>query len=287
MKTDADFLHRTAHAGDIPQLKALWRETFGDTDAYIDDFLSMWFDGELTAVAEADGRIAAAAYLLPVGHLKTPEGERTPCGMVYAVATRESQRGRGLGSRVSRELGELANSRGIPVTVLCPADDGLFEFYEKRTEYREYFTADILEYTPDREPRDAILTFERVSPGQYAAMRESFLAGVTHIEYHEKAIAYQAAICSPDGGLFRVDGGHGAGCAVLDTSPLGDVIARELLCGETDRDGAAYAILRRFGAARCTVRTPGNGSRFGMAAGAASVADAGGYSGAWYGFAFD
>jgi GNAT superfamily N-acetyltransferase len=275
-------ISRAATRSDIPALRELWREVFHDTDGYIDLFLNVWFDTELTAVAELDGQIAAAAYLLPVGNLKTPDGERTPCGMVYAVATRESHRGRGLGTLVMRGLDELAERRGIRVRVLCPAEDGLFDFYEKRTDYREYFTADVLEYSIGREPRGEVLTLLSVEPTEYTCLREELLAGTTHIEYHEKTLFYQTAICALRGGLFRIEGGRGAACAVIDVSDDGDVTVRELLCGEDDRDDAAYAVMRSFDATRCTVKTPGTGVRFGMSSGVLS-----GSANAWYGLAFD
>ena len=48
----------------IPQLRKLWQEAFGDTDAFLDIFFSAAFDAERCRCVMTQGQVAAALYCL-------------------------------------------------------------------------------------------------------------------------------------------------------------------------------------------------------------------------------
>jgi GNAT superfamily N-acetyltransferase len=141
MTADGKEAVRTASERDVPALKALWHTVFGDNCIVIDHFFEVYFSPDRTVVVSCESAPAAAAYVVPDGDLVLPDGTRYPCAMIYAVAVHPDYRGRGFGAAVSRESGRIAIKAGFPAVVLKPADAGLFDFYEKHTDFRAFFSA--------------------------------------------------------------------------------------------------------------------------------------------------
>jgi hypothetical protein len=278
---------RAAREGDKPALLALWREAFGDADGDVAAFFDCWYAPERTAVAERDGALAAAGYLLPVGALVPPDGHRTPCAMIYGVAAFTAHRGHGCGARVTAELAANARALGFPVTVLRPAEDSLFAFYSGKTDFQTCFYA--LEETYAAAPAQKNgVTLAPAPPEAYREAREARLQGLRHIDMDARALAYQARVCGETGGLFLLKrGGETLGCAVAERRD-GCAAVKELLAPDGARGGALAAIADALSAERCLVRRPGaakdGARRFGMAVGAAPCPPDGV---AWDGLAFD
>ena len=47
---------------DIPRLRQLWQQAFGDTDAFLDGFFNTGFSPDRCRCLQADGVLAAALY---------------------------------------------------------------------------------------------------------------------------------------------------------------------------------------------------------------------------------
>ena len=91
---------RTRKTGpdDIPALKALWKQAFGDTDAEIDSFFKTVYPEATGFCAEEDGAVIAMLFALP---LTLAHGEETQkAAYLYAVATDEAFRGRGVSTDI-------------------------------------------------------------------------------------------------------------------------------------------------------------------------------------------
>jgi hypothetical protein len=69
----------------IPALKSLWREAFGDPEAYVDMFFAHRFQPRQALVCAEAGSVAAALYMLPL-RLRASGCERRG-RYIYAVAT--------------------------------------------------------------------------------------------------------------------------------------------------------------------------------------------------------
>ena len=52
----------TPTAKDLPELRELWKEAFGDTDAFLDSFFSLAFSPARARCIRSDGGICAALY---------------------------------------------------------------------------------------------------------------------------------------------------------------------------------------------------------------------------------
>ena len=277
---------RRGGIADAPALKSLWSRVFGDTDADIDEFFETFFDVSVCVVAEVQDTLAAMGFLLPAGIFRSPDKNEVSCGMIYAVATEPSQRGKSCGSAVTRGLMDDASEHGIDAVVLHPAEDSLFEFYSDRVglETVFYCTQERL----DISPRDDIL-LHRVSAAEYIAVREKILKDTPHITFDERCFAYQQRLCG-DGGLFVVEFEDGKKCcAVVEAVTSNTVEASydtvriiELLGdGETLLSTTASAIANEFPAKEYLVRRIGSEVRFGMLN--AKLSD----QNTWFGLAFD
>lgn len=293
---------RLAENQDVPHLKALWKTVFGDSDADIDHFFGTWFAPELTVVIDGADvihggtRPVSVAYILPVGDLVLPEGERLKCAMLYAIATLPEWRGHGYGEAVTRAAGELAVQKGFPAIVLKPADDGLFEFYAKHTGFREFSSAFMTEFADNELPSyDPRYTLTPVSPPKYRSLRQGFLGHVTYIDMDERGLTYQLNLSATSGGgLYALlYDGHNAGCAAIERDD-GAVSIKELLLSEGCRMiDAVSAAAQLLPAKKYDVRSlsddgnPEKGAyrRFGMIAGCTDIPYV--HSAKWYGIAFD
>lgn len=222
---------RLATNQDVPHLKSLWKTVFGDEDSDIDHFFSTYFSPELTVVIHDHTKPVSVAYILPVGQLVLTDGERLECAMIYAIATLPEYRGHGYGEAVTREAEELAVQKGFPAVVLKPADDGLFDFYTKRSAFREFFDAFVAEFA-DTEllSYDPRYTVSPVFPSEYRCLRQNVLDGSTFIDMDERSLSYQFYLSAKSGGglyalLYE---GKSAGCAVIEQDE-GVVRIKELL----------------------------------------------------------
>lgn len=284
---------------DIPQLKTLWKTVFGDDDADIGHFFDTYFSPDRTVVVDGgfeDGgsRPVSAAYILPVGELVLPGG-RLPAAMLYAIATQQEYRGRGYGEAVTREAFAQAVRLGYPAVVLKPANAGLFEFYEKRTDFRAFFDVHEADYPAEDLPAGGRrISLTPVSPAEYRRIRQGLLEGCAYIDFDERALSYQHYLCEKaGGGLYALRHGGHAGCAVIE--PEGSAVhIRELLLSPGSRViDAVSGAARLVTADRYLVRTlPISGEKqnrcFAMLAtaeGCPNVSYV--YSAKWYGPAFD
>jgi GNAT superfamily N-acetyltransferase len=305
---------RLAVNEDTPSLKALWKTVFGDDDADIDHFFDTWFSPELTVVIDASAvmngntsakgveNLAAAAYIVPVGDLVLPDthdGKRLKCAMLYAIATLPEYRGHGYGEAVTRAAAKQASKLGYEAAVLKPADDSLFEFYAKRSEFREFFSACETQLLAAELPLyDPRCILAPVSPIEYRALRRQFLTGCTYIDMDERALSYQLYLCGDSGGgLYAIkNDGNNAGCAVIEV--IGDTVSiKELLLDAVCRMADAVSTASQLIPAKnYSVRSvpetenPANDQcrRFGMMIPISRyMADLSVQPAKWYGLAFD
>lgn len=148
---------RTARTGDEPQLRALWKLVFGDTDEFLDAFFELLYPDCRTAVVEEDGRIIAAAYAIALENIR----------YIYAVATHPDARGRGCGEAVT-----VAAAGGEPAC-LYPASEGLRGWYARRMGAESVAMA----------PRRAAQPLDEISAEAYHEARETLLRGIPHAVY--------------------------------------------------------------------------------------------------------
>ena len=109
----------------IPQLRDLWKEAFGDTDAFLDGFFATGFDRRRCRCITWNDRVAAALYWFDCSW----EGKKL--AYIYAVATGEDFRGKGFCRNLMKDTHDHLAKLGYRGAVLVPGSRELFGMYEK------------------------------------------------------------------------------------------------------------------------------------------------------------
>jgi ribosomal protein S18 acetylase RimI-like enzyme len=120
---------RAAVEGDRQSIFSIWKTCFGDNDAYIDFFLDKLFAPERCLIYTSGGEAAAMLHLLPM--IYNGGDKPADAQYIYAAATMPEYRRRG----IMGELIDFAAARGADngcvFTVLMPANEGLYDYYQK------------------------------------------------------------------------------------------------------------------------------------------------------------
>ncbi len=252
----ADYILREYKNEDLPALKSLWADCFGDKEEYIEGFFSLLPRLGTAISAVYEGRVCGSAYILEDMQLSAADGPR-PVALIYAVAVDESCRSLGIGAGLVRKAAALAKLRGAEHIVTLPAEPSLYGWYERVAGFEcgLYRQEKLLE-TMDMG------VVKRISAQEYSGLREERLAGRAHIVYGSAAMKLQEALCEAySGGFFSC---AGAIAAAYRADGLG--IMQELLCPEgMDEEVFAAAIGFELGAEDVKLLTPGdenNGSPY-------------------------
>ena len=220
----------------ISQLKALWQQAFGDTDGEIDAFFNVGFSKNRCLCATWDNRVAAALYWFDC----TLEGKKI--AYLYAIATEQSFRGRGIASKLIAAVHKHLQSSGYAGAVLVPSEESLFGFYEK-CGYTAF--GGICEFTCQKAGSPVPLS--KISKRAYAALRKNFLP--------KGSILQEDALLDCLNAFYQ---GEDFICVALERN--GKLFVPELL-GNTEK---APQILAAFGLETGAFRTSGNHRRFAM-----------------------
>ena len=173
-----------------PALKQIWKECFGDADAYIDFYFNNRFTDKNMLVYCIGKEPVSMLSLLPV---TLHDGDnRLAAAYIYGVATTPKYRGHGYAGRL---LAEAYHREKKPL-LLQPADEKLSEYYKARgfleafrmQEYSLELPAVQAAGFPEKEEqRYWLLT---VTPVEYKAIRDREFAGDGYVEWDEAAVAY-------------------------------------------------------------------------------------------------
>ncbi len=223
----------------IPQLRQLWKEAFGDTDAYLDLFFGTAFSPDRCRCVTAGGQVASALYWFDCRFTGYP------VAYVYAVATAQAHRHKGLAAALLLDTHRHLKESGYAGAILVPASPELFALYEKQG-YRP--GSEISEFHAEA---DGIpLPLEKISWTEYVSLRKSMLpeGAVFQDDITMEFLALQAQFYKGKDFLL---------CAAKD----GDILLVKEFLGDP---AAAPGILSALGAPDGDFRTPGKGRPFTM-----------------------
>lgn len=221
----------------IPALRKLWKQAFGDTDAFLDLFFSTAYGENRCRCTNARGQIVAALYWFDC----TAGGEKY--AYLYAVATDPAFRGQGLCRRLMDDTHRLLKEQGYAGTVLVPGEPGLFDMYEKMG-YIDLSGADSFDLAAG-----APISLRQVTAEEYAAARRDLLptGGIVQEGENLRFLASYAKLYIGEGFVLA---------AVTEGTHLQ---CTELLGDRT----AAAGIVAALGMQTGTFRVPGE-NRFSM-----------------------
>ena len=150
--------------GQIPALRALWKEAFGDSDAFLDCFFATAFSPHRCRCLWQAEQPAAALYWFDCA-----EGGRK-FAYLYAVATAPSFRGQGLCRALMADTHAFLADAGYAGAILVPGEPALFAMYEKMG-YSVFSGMDTLSCPAGEKP----VKLREATPVEYALARRKYL----------------------------------------------------------------------------------------------------------------
>ena len=210
----------------ITALRSLWQEAFGDTEDFLDDFWRTAFDTNRCRCAVIDGNVAAALYwfdcLCMEKHI----------AYVYAVATAETYRGKGISHALMEDTHRHLKKLGYEGVVLVPGSEELFRFYEGMG-YRvcsmvHEFSCNAVVHGGHK------VSLYSVDKHEYARLRRRFLpeGGVIQEKENLDFLQTQAQFYAGPGFLLaaRNEGSRLFGVELLGDETVAPGIVSELAC---------------------------------------------------------
>lgn len=226
-------------ANQIGDLRSLWKEAFGDTDAFLDLFFSTAFSVQRCRCISVDDKVVAALYWFDCFH----EGKKL--AYIYAVATRLSYRGKGMCNALMKDTHSYLKLHGYEGAILVPGSDRLFQFYDK---IGYQICSHIREFScTANTPK---LSLCPVNQLEYAQLRTQYLPAGSVIQEEENLIFLEAQA------RFYV----GEDFLLVASSRENHLFGLELL----GNISAAPQILGTLGYKKGTFRVPGNERPFAM-----------------------
>lgn len=174
----------------IPQLKKVWKECFHDEDSYIEFFFTQKFQCENTLVWLEEGKAAAMLHMLPASVVQG--GGLMPIRYVYAVATLPEYRGRGISNRLLAYGNSWMEERK-EFSILVPAEDSLFGFYEKQGYVPAFSLKRVRLIFTGKEEQSGKLEYKKTEPKQYQVIRDRHFMKEGYVSWGLDAIRYALA----------------------------------------------------------------------------------------------
>ncbi|NLV59827.1 MAG: GNAT family N-acetyltransferase [Clostridiales bacterium] len=242
---------RQAQVQDHVQLKEMWTQVFGDEPQAVEAYFALRHRDEDMLVWAEGNRIDGMLSMLPVTLVQG--GEALSARYIYAVATSEARRGRGIATFLLEWAGEMSKERGEAAHLLVPASESLFGYYEKRG-FRTAFALNVMDVEGTQLavcPAEGLI--EPCSAKEYVRIRDhAFERNSLYARWDESAVKYALAALG-DGGAARLAIKGGEGVACWSRTDEG-VLVRELALVGMEVE-LALALLHRFiGADRYRVR---------------------------------
>lgn len=221
-------------ASQIPGLRRLWQEAFGDDDAFLDSFFRTAFSPKRCRGIFSEDTAAAALYWFDC------LWNGRPVAYIYAVATAKAYRGQGLCRTLMEDTHRLLKESGYQVAVLVPGSESLFQLYQGMG-YRSM--PGIREFSCEASLAPAPV--RKISKEEYAALRRQLLPPGSILQEGENIsfLQEQLTLWAGENALF---------CAREED---GFLTVPELL-----GDAAPEDILAALGCKKGTFRAP-NGQR--------------------------
>lgn len=111
------------------ETREIWKQVFNDPDKFIDLYFSRVYRSEYNVCCQIDGKVVAALQTLPYTMLY--DGHEVKTVYVSGVSTRPEYRRQDIGNNLMRQAHFRIYYREIVFASLIPAEEWLYEWYEK------------------------------------------------------------------------------------------------------------------------------------------------------------
>ena len=184
----------------IPELIDLWQTVFGDDREFIELFYHYHFSEEGVFVWREQGKIVAMLHIIRGKYWDKKENEiqKNPINYIYACATAEKFRSKGIYKKMLDEVTSKGRS------LLVPSEEAQ-SYYEKLGWYFAipYKREVISERIAAQSYKRLELKFEATTPKEYKRIRDMRLGKEGYIEWDETSIACAMEACLYGGGYVQ------------------------------------------------------------------------------------
>ena len=207
------------HPNETAGLRQLWKEAFGDSDAFLDIFFTHGYSPRRCRCITEGNTVAAALYWFDCSF----SGKKI--AYLYAVATALSHRGQGLCRKLMADTHALLARQGYAGAILVPGEESLFDFYATMG-YQSIPCADTIRCTPANTP----FPVTALSADAYATLRRQLLPKKGVLQEGEN-LTFLAEICTLYGGDSWVMAASAEGNTLTameflgDTAPIPGILA--------------------------------------------------------------
>ena len=150
--------------GPIPQLRKLWKNTFGDPEGYLDRFFNTAYSKDRCFCILDDQQVITMLYWFDA------QWDNKNIAYLFAAATDIDHRGQGLCRKLIDHTHRFLQEQGYYGVVLSPAEPSLFHFYGKMG-YKPFSPVDTFTCQAGATPAK----LERLTSAEYCLQRKSFL----------------------------------------------------------------------------------------------------------------
>ena len=223
-----DYIIRLWNPEDKPQMKALWENAFGDDGEFIDPFFRNFLKTDTCLVAECDGRVVSAMYILEDFRVYPYRKNVLTAGYAYALATDPEYRGQGIGKAVYKAVTDKILEKH-DIAFVLPAEESLYPFYEKAAGAKPMTIMREARFTAEDLRDIQRVPAARIPAFQYAGLREMYMSGMPHASCTDEMVDFMEEYMEVHGDFFLTE----QGIAAVET--VGDACRiSELLCPDTD-----------------------------------------------------
>lgn len=222
----------------ITELRKLWKDAFGDSEAFMDDFFSVAYSKDRCKTLRKDGKIVSALYWFPV------EEGGARFAYLYGVATLSEYRGQGLAAYLIEKTCKQLREKGYSGVLLVPGSEELFSYYRK---LGFFACTTIKERSISAEGRILLRPVDRE---EYGVLRRKLLPyrGVEQEGAFLELLERQYGLFAGEGFVL---------CATVEQN-------RAFIPEFLGDEAILPAILGGLGVKNAKVRTPGTGRSFSM-----------------------
>ena len=114
---------------DKEEVKSLWKKCFNDSDEFIDLYFRRRYYDDINMALFYDDKLISALQMIP--YEMTFYGEKIRASYISGAATDPDYRNRGAMAQLLKDSHQRMYEKGVSLSFLIPAGDGLFDYYSK------------------------------------------------------------------------------------------------------------------------------------------------------------
>lgn len=224
----------------------IWRESFSDSDQYLDMFFSEVYRDDDALVLKEDGEIVSSMLLQR--YAMTFHGAVVPVSYICGAATRRAQRGHGCMCRLMHDALKSSYARGDVFSTLIPANEWLFHYYE-RFGYSPACYINVERYTSEHTFRYSGKygqIFNVDSPEAYAFFNDCMMQRNCCVQHTQEQYSHILMDNSLDGGtVIAIADKSGELMAMAFAVPTDtdEVKVKDVLSRDTDSRNAVLSLV--------------------------------------------